>query len=114
MDIIQSFKFLTIAIQGISFIAAFASITAAVIMFQVTKKFGSGILAHGFKMIATGVLFLALGMIIDAANVYFQLAYNNIASVGVFFMKGICFVVGTYIIVIGSKGTIDKLENLTH
>ncbi len=104
---------MTILVNGISFIAAFAAIAAAVIMYQVTKKFGSGILAHGFKTIGTGVLFLAIGIIIDAVNSYLQISYSNVYSVGVFMIKGACFVTGTYTIVIGSKRTIDKLENLT-
>lgn len=104
---------MTIVVNGISFIAAFAAITASVIMYQVTKKFGSGILAHGFKTIGTGVLFVALGIIIDAINSYLQIGASNFFSVGVYVIKGVCFVVGTYTIVIGSKRTIDKLENLT-
>jgi hypothetical protein len=56
---------------------------------------------------------LALGIIIDAVNSYLQLSPNTMYSVGVFMIKGACFVVGTYTIVIGSKRTIDKLENLT-
>lgn len=110
---IDSVHFLTIVVNGISFIAAFAAIAAAVIMYQVTKKFGSGILAHGFKTIGTGVLFLAMGIIVDAVNSYLQISYSSVYSVGVFLIKGACFVVGMYIIVIGSKRTIDKLENLT-
>jgi hypothetical protein len=106
-------QFLTILVNGISFVAAFAAIAAAVIMYQVTKKFGSGILAHGFKTIGTGVLFIAIGIIIDAVNSYLQLSYSNPYSVGIFIAKGFCFVIGTYTIVIGSKKTIDKLENLT-
>ncbi len=106
-------QFLTILVNGISFVAAFAAIAAAVIMYQVTKKFGSGILAHGFKTIGTGVLFIAIGIIIDAVNSYLQLSYSNPYSVGIFMIKGFCFVIGTYTIVIGSKKTIDKLENLT-
>lgn len=109
----DSVQFLTILVNGISFIAAFAAIAAAVIMYQVTKKFGSGILARGFRTIGTGVLFIALGIIIDAINSYLQISYSNVFTVGVFLIKGICFVVGTYTIVIGSKKTIDKLENLT-
>lgn len=109
----DSVQFLTIVVNGISFIAAFAAIAAAVIMYQVTKKFGSGILAHGFKAIGTGVLFIALGIIIDAINSYLQISYSSLYSVGVFVIKGACFVIGTYTIVIGSKRTIDKLENLT-
>jgi hypothetical protein len=110
---IDSSRFFTILVEGVSFVAAFAAVAAAVIMYQVTKKFGSGILASGFKSIAVGVLFLALGIIIDALNSYFVLSYNNIFSALVFLIKGICFVVGTYIIVIGSKRTADKLESLT-
>lgn len=109
----NNLQFLTIIVNGVSFVAAFAAVAAAVIMYQVTKKFGSGILAHGFKTIATGVLFLALGIIIDAVNSYLQISYSNVYSVAVFLIKGICFVVGTYIIVIGSKRTADKLESLT-
>lgn len=110
---VDSVRFLSILVNGISFIAAFAAIAAAVIMYEVTKKFGSGILANGFKSIAAGVLFIALGIIIDAVNSYFQLSYNNIYAVSVFVIKGACFVVGTYIIVIGSKRTADHLESLT-
>ncbi len=109
----NSIQFLTIVVNGISFVAAFAAIAAAVIMYQVTKKFGSGILAHGFKTIGTGVLFLAMGIIIDAINSYLQISYSSVYSVGVYVIKGACFVIGMYIIVIGSKRTIDKLENLT-
>lgn len=104
---------MTIIVNGVSFVAAFAAFAAAIIMYQVTKKFGSGILAHGFKTIGTGVLFLALGIIIDAINSYLKLSPNSMYSAAVFLIKGICFVVGTYTIVIGSKRTIDKLENLT-
>ena len=110
---IDTQRFFTILIEGISFVAAFAAVAAAFIMYEVTKKFGSGILASGFRSISAGVLFLALGIIIDALNSYFLLSYNNIYSVLVFLIKGICFVVGTYIIVIGSKRTADKLESLT-
>lgn len=109
---IDTARFFTILVNGVSFIAAFAAVAAAAIMFEVTKKFGSGILASGFKSISAGVLFLALGIIIDALNSYFLLSYNNIFSVLIFLIKGACFVVGTYIIVIGSKRTADRLEGL--
>lgn len=103
---------LTIIIQSGSFIAAFAAITAGVIMASVTKKFGTGILASGFKSISVGVLLIAGGIILDAVNSYLQL------SVGGFFaalllIKEILFVAGTYVIVIGSKNTGDKIESLT-
>lgn len=110
---LNSVQFLTIVVNGISFVAAFAAIAASVIMYQVTKKFGTGILAHGFKTIGTGVLFIAVGIIVDAINSYLQISYSSVYSVGVFIIKGACFVIGTYTIVIGSKRTIDKLENLT-
>lgn len=103
---------LTIIIQSGSFIAAFAAIAAGVIMASVTKKFGTGILASGFKSISVGVLLIAGGIILDAVNSYLQL------SVGGFFaalllIKEILFVAGTYVIVIGSKSTGDKIESLT-
>lgn len=105
-------KLLTILIQGGSFIAAFAAIAAGVIMLQVTKKFGTGILANGFKSISIGVLFIAAGIIIDAINSYIQIS-NSAVSLIVILAKDILFVAGTYIIVIGSKNTGDKLESLT-
>ncbi len=110
---IDTARFVTIIVEGVSFVAAFAAIAAAGIMYQVTKKFGTGILASGFRSISTGVLFIALGIIIDALTTYFLLSYNNIYSALIFLIKGLCFVVGTYIIVIGSKNTADKLETLT-
>lgn len=113
----DSTRFLTILVQGISFVAAFAAVAAAVLMYQVTKKFGSGILASGFKSIASGVLFLALGITIDALSSYLLLSFSgilgNVFFVLIFVIKGVCFVTGTYIIVIGSKRTADHLENLT-
>lgn len=92
--------------------AAFAAITAGILMSNVTKKFGSGILASGFKTISTGVLFIAAGIIIDAVSSYIQIA-SNFTLAAILIAKEIFFVVGTYIIVIGSKKTGDKLESLT-
>jgi len=104
-------KILPILIEAGSFIAAFAAIAAAVMMQSVTKKFGTGILASGFKTIGIGVLFIAIGIIIDAINAYIQL--SSIVITAVLISKEILFVLGTYIIVIGSKKTGDKLESLT-
>ncbi len=111
MDI-DTAKLLTIIVQGGSFIAAFAAITAGVIMTSVTKKFGSGIMAVGFKAISIGVFFIAIGIIIDAFNTYLQVSSNLILAL-LLIIKELFFVVGTYIIVIGSKRTGDKLEALT-
>lgn len=100
-------------VQGSSFVAAFAAITAGIIMFQVTKKFGTGILASGFKSISIGVVFIAIGIIIDAFASYIQIATQTTLPDAVLLVKVLFFVVGTYIIVIGSKKTGDKLEALT-
>lgn len=105
-------KLLTLIIQAGSFIAAFAAIAAGIVMSQVTKKFGTGILASGFKTISIGIIFIAVGIIIDAFNSYIQIQ-NNTASTIVLIAKELLFVMGTYIIVIGSKNTGDKLESLT-
>lgn len=109
---IDTEKLLTILVQAGSFIAAFAGIAAAVIMSSVTKKFGTGILASGFKSVSWGVLFIALGIILDALNSYIQIS-NNAMFATVLIIKEAFFLVGTYIIVIGSKKTGDKLESLT-
>lgn len=105
-------KLLTLIVQAGSFIAAFAAITAGVVMSSITKKFGTGILASGFKTISIGVIFIAVGIIIDAFNSYIQIQSNTISAI-VLIVKELLFVVGTYIIVIGSKNTGDKLESLT-
>ncbi len=105
-------KLLTIIIQAGSFIAAFAAIAAGVIMSSVTKKFGTGILASGFKTISVGILFIAAGIILDAINSYLQISNNQVFAM-ILILKEALFVVGTYIIVIGSKKTGDNLESLT-
>ena len=107
---------LTIGIQAGAFISAFAALVAAVIMSRVTKKFGTGILASGFKAISVGVFFIALGILVDSVGNYLQSA--NFAPIQQFItiliiVKLALFVIGTYIIVIGSKKTGDKLESLT-
>lgn len=109
-------KLLTIIIEAGALISAFAAIVAAVIMSRITKKFGTGILASGFKAISLGVFFIALGILVDAVEAYLQSA--NFASIDQFItiiilVKLSLFVIGTYIIVIGSKKTGDKLESLT-
>src|SRR5579871_5949231 len=108
---IDTTKLITILTQGGSFIAAFAAIAASIVMFSVTKKFGTGIMAQGFQRIAIGVLFIALGIILDAINSYIQIN-SNIVSLTIIIIKEVFFVIGTYIIVIGSKKTGDKLESL--
>lgn len=110
-------KILTIVVEAGSFIAAFAAIAAGVMMASVTKKFGTGILASGFKSISIGVLFIAVGIIIDAVNAYLQIIPLPIdlalVITTILVIKFACYVIGTYIIVIGSKKTGDKLESLT-
>ena len=106
----------TIVIEAVALMAGFAAIVAAVIMSRVTKKFGTGILASGFKTISVGVFFIALGILVDAVESYLQSA--NFAPIEQFItilllVKLALFVIGTYIIVIGSKKTGDKLESLT-
>lgn len=103
---------LSAVIQSGSFIAAFAAIAAGIVMSSVTKKFGAGILASGFKTISFGVIFIAIGITLDAINSYFQMQ-NNVAITAILIIKELLFVIGTYTIVIGSKQTGDKLESLT-
>ena len=113
---IDTTKLLTIAIEAGAFISTMAALVAAIIMLRVTRKFGTGILASGFKAISFGVLFIALGILVDAVQNYLQI--EGFTGLGQFitiilFIKLVLFVIGTYIIVIGSKRTGDKLESLT-
>lgn len=106
-------KLMIIIVNGVSFIAVIAAFASTIIMYQMTKKFGSGILARGFKMIGTGVLFIAFGIGIDVFDLNFYLGSNVYYTDILIILKGISFVIGTYIIVIGSKKMIDKIEDLT-
>jgi hypothetical protein len=113
---IDTTKLLTIAIEAGALISTMAAIVAAVIMLRVTRKFGTGILASGFKAISFGVLFIALGILVDAVQSYLEV--QNFTGLQQFvtvilLIKLVLFVIGTYIIVIGSKRTGDKLESLT-
>ncbi|HXS15082.1 MAG TPA: hypothetical protein VN711_03050 [Candidatus Saccharimonadales bacterium] len=110
-------RLLTVIVEAGSFIAAFAAIAAGVVMAQLTKKFGTGILASGFKTNSWGVVFIALGIITDAASSYLIVSGNSsllpeIVLITLLLAKEAFFVIGTYIIVIGNKKTGDKLESL--
>jgi len=113
---IDTSKLLTVGIEAGALISAIAAIAAAVIMMQVKKKFGTGILASGFKTISIGVLFIAFGIMVDAVESYLQAqtlnGFQQIITI-LLLIKLVLYVVGTYIIVIGSKKTGDKLESLT-
>ncbi|OGH24439.1 MAG: hypothetical protein A3B47_01720 [Candidatus Levybacteria bacterium RIFCSPLOWO2_01_FULL_39_24] len=106
-------KLLPILIEAASFISAFAAIAAAVIMARFIRRFVTGILSMGFRTIGIGVFVLALGIIIDAIEIYVQ-ASNNPSSLSLLLIvRQVFFVLGAYIIVIGSKNMGDKLETLS-
>lgn len=106
-------KLTPILIEAASFISAFAAIAAAIIMARFIKKFVTGILATGFKTIGIGIFILALAIIIDAIELYFQPLQKPSAFSFLLILRQILFVVGTYVIVIGSKSMGDKLESLS-
>jgi hypothetical protein len=113
---IDTTKLLTIIIEAGAFISTMAALVAAVIMFRVTSKFGTGILASGFRSISFGVLFIALGILVDAVQSYLQIeGFSGVQQFVtiILIIKLVLYVIGTYIIVIGSKRTGDKLESLT-
>jgi hypothetical protein len=111
--ILDEAKLLTIVIEAGALISTFAAIAAGILMFKVKKHFGTGILATGFKSISIGVLFIAGGILLDSIQSYVNLADMSRVASALIIVKDILFVVGTYIIVIGSKKTGDNLENLT-
>ncbi len=112
---IDTQRLLTVIIEAASFIAALASIAAGIIMASVTKKFGTGILASGFKVISIGVLFIAAAIVVDAVESYLEVVSPTVTSINLILLlvKAPLFLIGTYLIVIGSKKTGDKLESLT-
>lgn len=114
--LIDNAKLLSILVEGGSFIASFAAIAAGIVMAGVTKKFGTGILASGFRTNSMGIFFIAAGILLDSVNSYLQLsgyAIDPLITTAILIVKEALFVIGTYIIVIGSKKTGDKLESLT-
>jgi hypothetical protein len=115
---IDTTKLLSIIIEAGAFISAFAAIAAGIMMAEVTKKFGTGILASGFKTNSIGVFCIAIGIIFDAINTYLQVSgyavlIPQLVTFALLALKYVFFVIGTYIIVIGSKKTGDKIESLT-
>lgn len=106
-------KLAPVLIEAASFISAFAAITAAIIMARFIRKFVTGILAMGFKTIGIGIFVLALGIIIDAVEIYIQALQAPATLSILLIIRQVFFVVGAYIIVIGSKNMGDKLETLS-
>ncbi|MDP2638049.1 MAG: hypothetical protein Q8P26_03240 [Candidatus Levybacteria bacterium] len=106
-------KPMQLIVEAASFISAFAAIAAAIIMARFIKKFVTGILATGFKTIGVGIFILALGIIIDAVDIYIQTLNSTSSSSILLIIKQTLFVIGTFVIVIGSKNMGDKLEALS-
>ena len=106
-------KLVPALIEAASFITAFAAIAAAIIMARFIRRFVTGILAVGFRTIGIGIFILALGIIIDTVEIYVQgLQFPTVLSI-LLVIRQVFFVVGAYIIVIGSKNMGDKLETLS-
>jgi len=104
---------LPLLIETASFISAFAAIATGIIMAKFIRKFVTGILAMGFKTIAIGIFVVAAGIIIDAIAISVQ-AINDPKELSILLiLRQIFFVVGTYIIVVGSKTMGDRLETLS-
>lgn len=101
---------LPILTLAIPFIAFFAAVAGAIIMYTVTQKFRGGILAAGFKSIMIGIIFIALGILVDAVTSDYWGVQSSAVSTTLLVLKGVFFVIGTYVIVIGSKRMADKLE----
>src|SRR5579864_1145230 len=115
MIILDTTHLLSVIVEAGSLISAFAAIAAGFVMSSVTKKFGTGILASGFKTNTVGVFFIALGIIFDAVISYIQVSniiLDPVWTLCLLFTKEACFVLGTYVIVIGSKNTGDKIERI--
>jgi len=100
-------------IETSSLVAAFAAIIATVIMSQYLNKFATGILAMGFRTIGIGIGIIALGIVIDTIQIYIQAASNSSALSLLLIVRQIFFVLGIYIIIIGSKNMGDKLAELS-
>lgn len=105
-------KVLNMVFQAFSFISVFAAIIAGIIMFYVRRKFGTGILAKGFKNISVGVLLIAFGILFDVFLEYLRQAIGGSLIVILELVRGLAFLTGTYVIVIAGKKMADSLESL--
>lgn len=95
-------------IEIAALISALAGISAAIIMKKVTAHFGTGIVATGYRFTTAGVAMIGLAMLIEAIIKSGQIQEDILVLA-----KEILLVFGTYIIVIGTKLTADKLDRLT-
>jgi hypothetical protein len=102
-----------IFIKATSLVAAFAAIMATIIISRFLNKFATGILAMGFKTIGIGIGIIALGIVIDTIQIYIQAVSNSSALSLLLIVRQIFFVLGTYVIIIGSKNMGDKLAELS-
>ena len=100
-------------VEVASLVAAFAAIIATIIMSQFLNKFATGILAMGFKTIGIGIGIIALGIVINTIQIYIQAVSSSSALSLLLIVQQIFFVLGTYIIIIGSKNMGDKLAELS-
>lgn len=91
-----------ILIEAASFVSAFAAIAAAIILARFIKKSVAGGVAAGFKTIAIGIFILALGITVDAINTYLQLQSPGASNI-LLIIRQVFFIIGAYIILIGSK-----------
>ena len=83
-------------------------------MAKFLRKFVTGILAKGFKTIGVGIFVLSLGIIIDAVLIHTQASNSSFPFLDILTIaKQALFLIGTYIIVVGSKNMGDKLEKLS-
>jgi len=100
-------------IEVVSLVAALAAIIATIITSQFLNKFATGILAMGFKTIGIGIGIIALGIVIDTIQIYIQIASNSSALSLLLIVRQIFFVLGTYVIIIGSKNMGNRLSELS-
>lgn len=99
--------------QAGSFIAAFAAIAAGFVLANMAKKFNSGIFASNFRSISTGIFLIGFAILIDAIQTYVASFAQPQVLTFIIIVKEILFVIGTYVIVIGSKKTADSMETMT-
>lgn len=100
-----------VLIEAASFIAAFAAIAAAIIIARTISKFSTENLTMGFRTVGIGIFILALGIVIDAVNTYIQPLQIPEAPSILLIVRQMFFVIGAYIILIGSKNMDIWLTN---
>lgn len=90
-----------------SFFSVIVGLFAVYLMITVARKFGTGIVADGFRYVTIGVIFIVAATLFESFIRFYEIRAELVR-----FTREVLLIIGTYAIVIGAKITADKLEDI--